>query len=83
MVYREYSITCSRFSQIISDTDNYYMALRDIMDSSESTSASGPSALAGLPSFWDHHETPPNIEWENWWDIFIVAVNAKHSISVH
>ena len=53
------------------------------MDSSESTSSSGPSALAGLPSFWDHHETPPQTEWEKWWDIFIVAVNAKHSISDH
>ena len=52
------------------------------MDSSESTSASGPSALAGLPSFWDHHETPPKTERENWWDFFIVAVNARHSNSV-
>ena len=60
------------------------MALRDIMDSG-GTATSGPSALAGLPSYWDQHSTPPKIEWEKWWGIFIVtvAVNAKHSISVH
>ena len=58
------------------------MALRDIMDSSGGTSSSsGASALAGLPAFWDNQATPPKIEWEKWWDIFVVAVNAKHSIS--
>ena len=59
------------------------MALRDIIDSSGGTATSGPSALAGLPPYWDQHSTPPRIEWEKWWDIFIVAVNAKHSFSVH
>ena len=33
-----------------------------------------------------HSGTQPNHhlkQWEKWWDVFVVAVNAKHSISVH
>ena len=27
-------------------------------------------------------ECPPKIEWEKWWDLFLMAVNVKYSISV-
>ena len=59
------------------------MALSDNMDSSGGSASSSPSALAGLPAFWDTAESPPKTEWEKWWDVSVVAVNAKHSISVH
>ena len=59
------------------------MALRDITDSSGGATSSSPSALVGLPAFWDIAESPPKTESENWWDVFGVAVNAKHSISLH
>ena len=53
------------------------------MDSSGGTSSSSsPSALAGLPAFWDNPSTPPKIEWKQCWDIFVVVVNAKHFISI-
>ena len=59
------------------------MALRDNMDSSGGATSSSMSALAGLPAFWDTAESPPKTEWEKWWDIFVVEVNAKYSISVN
>ena len=59
------------------------MALRaDSSDSSEKPAAGGASALAGLPSYWDVAECPPRTEWEKWWDLFVMAVNVKYSISV-
>ena len=59
------------------------MALRaDPSDSDEKTAAGGASALAGLPSYWDVAEYPLKTEWEKWWDFFVMAVNAKYSISV-
>ena len=59
------------------------MELRaDPSDSSETTAASGASALAGLPSYWDVAKRTPKIDWEKWWDLFVMAVNAKYSISV-
>ena len=58
------------------------MTLRDIMDSSGGATSRSPSALAGLSVFWDTAEWPPKTEWEKWRDLFVVAVNAKHSISV-
>ena len=59
------------------------MALRDNMDSSGGAASSSPSALAGLPAFWDTAESPPKTEWKKWWDVFVVAVHAKHSKSEH
>ena len=61
--------------------DRYYLALRDNSEMSGATPSS-PSALAGLPSYWDTAGSPPKIEWEKWWGIFTVAVNAKHSITI-
>ena len=59
------------------------MALRaDSSDSSEKTAAGGSSAVAGLPSYWDVAECSPKTEWEKEWDMFVMAVNAKHSIVV-
>ena len=59
------------------------MALQESATSSGGATSSSPSDLAGLPAYWDVAKTPPRTEWEKWWDIFVVAVNAKHSISVH
>ena len=44
--------------------------------------AGGSSALAGLPSYWDVAKCPPKVEWEKWWDLFVMAVNTKYSTSV-
>ena len=59
------------------------MALRELPDSEDATTSRGPSAVAGLPTFWDTAEIAPKTEWEDWWDLFMVAVNAKYSISVN
>ena len=60
------------------------MALRDTYDSSgkQASANSSWSALAGLPAYWDCTEGQPKAEWENWWVLFVMAVNAKHAISV-
>ena len=54
------------------------MALR-----ADTTSAGArPSALPGLPTFWEQSDQPPIMEWEKWWDLFCVAVMAKYSVEV-
>ena len=58
------------------------MALQDSPDSGGKTATSGSSALAGLPAYWDVAKCPPKREWEKWWDLFVMAVNSKDSISV-
>ena len=54
-------------------------------DSEDATTSRGPSAVAGLPTFWETAEIALKTkrEWEDWWDLFMVAVNAKFSISVN
>ena len=39
--------------------------------------------MSGLPTIWDSADTATNTEWEEWWDLFKVAANAKYSISVN
>ena len=59
------------------------MALRvDPSDLSEETAAGSASALAGLPSYWVVAECLAKTEWEKWWDLFVMAVYAKYSISI-
>ena len=58
------------------------MALRDTSEKSGKTTVSSPSALAGLSASWDAAGRAPKIDREKWWDIFVVALNAKSSISV-
>ena len=38
--------------------------------------------MEGLPSYWDVAECPPKTDWEKWWHLFVMAVNAKYSICV-
>ena len=59
------------------------MALRELPDSEDATTSRGLSAVAGLSTFWDRAEIAPKTEWENWWDLFMVAANAKYSTSVN
>ena len=59
------------------------MALRDTSAGGEMTTSGGSSAVSGLPAFWDSADTTPKTEWEEWWDLFMVAANAKYSISVN
>ena len=49
----------------------------------ELTKSGGSSAVSGLPAFWDSPDTTSETEWEEWWDLFMVAANAKYSISVN
>ena len=42
----------------------------------------GASAVAGLPANWDSPESATKIKWVEWWNLFMVTVNAKYSISV-
>ena len=59
------------------------MALRELSSSAEVPTSRGASAVSGLPTFWDSADTVPKTEWEQWWDLFLVAANAKYSISVN
>ena len=59
------------------------MALRELPDTEDATASRGPSAVAGLPTFWDAAKIAPKTEWEDWWDLFMVAANAKNLISVN
>ena len=59
------------------------MALRDLSISGETATSGGSSAVSGLPFFWDSTEAAPKTNWEEWWDLFMVAANAKCSISVN
>ena len=59
------------------------MALRDTSPGGELTTSGGSSAVSGLPAFWDSADTTPKTELEEWWDLFMVAANAKYSISVN
>ena len=59
------------------------MALRELTDSEDATTSRGQSAVAGLPTIWDTAEIAPKAEWEEWWDLFMVAANAKYSISMN
>ena len=52
------------------------MALRE----SEEDSSNSP--VSGLQYFWQEAEKPPTYEWEQWIQLFEVAVLARHSISV-
>ena len=38
--------------------------------------------LPGLPLFWSDSTKSPLMEWEQWFDLFAVAVMAKVSISI-
>ena len=60
------------------------MALRDQKTNTTSGGGTTPtsSAIARLPVFWEVAEVTPKTEMEKWWDLFIVAANAKHSILV-
>ena len=58
------------------------MALRELPHSEDVTTPRGPSAVAGLPTVWDTAEIAPKTEWEEWWDLFMVAANANYSNSV-
>ena len=53
-----------------------YMALR----ASEEDYSNSP--VPGLQYFWQEAEKPPTYEWEQWIQLFEVAVLARHSISV-
>ena len=59
------------------------MALRELLECEDWMTSRGPSAVAGLPTFWDTAEIAPKTEWEEWWDLFMVATNAKYSISLN
>ena len=59
------------------------MALRESPTGGETATTGGSSAVSELPSFWDLADAAPKTEWEEWWDLFMVAANAKYSISVN
>ena len=40
------------------------MALRETTEAGVKSGASGASALAGLPAYWNVSKCPPKIEWE-------------------
>ena len=56
------------------------MALQEI--STASIQKENPSLLPGLPLFWSDSTISPLLEWEQWFDLFAVAVMAKVSISI-
>ena len=56
------------------------MALRDC--SSNETHENSTSPVSGLHYFWQEADKTPCYEWEQWVQLFEVAVLARHSISV-
>ena len=38
----------------------------------------GEEAVSWLPAYWDSADAAPRTDWEDWWDIFTVAVNANY-----
>ena len=64
-------------------TCQFNMALRELPESEDATTSRGPSAVAGLPTFWDTAKIAPKRDWYDWWDLFMVAAIAKYSISVN
>ena len=59
------------------------MALRDLVSGGEMAATGGSSAVSVLPPYWDSADAAPKTDWEEWWDLFMVATNAKYSISVN
>ena len=51
------------------------MALRDLSDSEEIAKVATTTAVAGLTAHWDSPESAATIEWEEWWNLFMIAVN--------
>ena len=58
------------------------MALQEMQSRGEVSTSGKASAVSGLPIFWDSADTAPRTEWEEWWDLFVVATNTKYSLSV-
>ena len=56
------------------------MALRD--SSSNETDENSTTPVSGLHYFWQEADKTPSYEWEQWVQLFEVAVLARHSISV-
>ena len=59
------------------------MALRESANCGEMAKSGSACAVSGLPASWDSGDAAPRTEWEDWWDLFTVAVNAKYSLSVN
>ena len=59
------------------------MARRELSSSVALSTSGRASAVSRLPMFWDLADTTPKTEWEEWWDLFMVAANDKCSISVN
>ena len=45
-------------------------------------SNSNESNLRGIPSFWQNHTVDPPIPWEEWSDLFQLAIIAKENIDI-
>ena len=52
------------------------MALRESANCGEVTKSGSASAVSGLTAYCDSADTAPRTDWEDWWDLFTVAVNA-------
>ena len=59
------------------------MALRESANCGEVAKSESASAVLGLPAHWDSADAAPRTDWEDWWDLFTVAVTAKYSLSVN
>ena len=45
-------------------------------------SNSNESNVRGIPSFWQNHTVDPPITWEEWSDLFQLAIIAKENIDI-
>ena len=45
-------------------------------------SNSNESNVRGIPSFWQNHTVGPPIPWEEWSDLFQLAIIAKENIDI-
>ena len=44
--------------------------------------SSNESNVRGIPPFWQNHTVDPPIPWEDWSDLFQLAIIAKENIDI-
>ena len=50
--------------------------LQESANCREVANSGSASAVSGLSAYWDSADAAPRPDWEDWWDLFTVAVNA-------
>ena len=46
------------------------------------TQSNNESNVRGIPPFWQNHTVDPPIPWEDWSDLFHLAIIAKENVDI-